>query len=107
MLIKLKVPVKVGVKYFLVDPTAPQGTAHKSVTLLSFRVDKGRLEWDMVTSDNHRLAGTLRAPQRLPFFPGAWVTPSIPLTLHDKQSEGLAMDMIFNVPSHFRVDYRV
>jgi hypothetical protein len=104
--IKLKVALKVGVPYYLIDQTAPPATAWKWVKLLSFVASNGRLEWDMVTSGNHRITGTLRGKQRLPFWPEAWICPSIPFTLHDKQADGLAPDFIFSVPSHYKIDYR-
>lgn len=106
MLIKLKVAIKVGIPYYFVDPTAPPATAFKWVKLLGFSVVNGRLEWDMLTSGNHRIAGTLRTRGSIPFWPGSWVCPNIPVTLHDKQEEGLALDFIFLIPSEYKIDYR-
>ena len=106
MLIKLKVAIKVGVPYYFVDPTAPQAAALKSIKLLDFSVKDGRLEWEIMTSCGTRIVGTLRSQQRLPFWPDSWVCPSIPVVLHDKQADGLALDFIFNVPSQYRIDYK-
>ena len=104
--LKLRVAIKIGVPYYFVDPTAPPSTAFKWLKLLSFSVLNGRLEWDMLTSCGTRITGTLRGQQRLPLCQGSWVCPSIPLTLHDKQEEGLAPDFIFNVPSEYKIDHR-
>lgn len=106
MHVKLRVAIKLDTRYYFVDPTAPPTAALKWVKLVSFSVVNGRLEWDMVTSENHCITGTLRGQQSLPLWAESWICPSIPLTLHDKQADGLAPDFIFNVPSQFKLDYK-
>ena len=106
MLLKLRIPVMVGVPYYFVDPTAPPGTAPKWVRLLSFKIENGRFEYDMESSEKHRIVGTLRSCERLELFEEGWVTPAIPVILHDKKKDGLAPDFMFAVPSQFKIEHR-
>lgn len=95
MLIKKRITLHPGVPlHFISRSPAYLGG---SLTLESFSVNSGRVEWVIRTERGVLIEGRAKGEQRLPQWPDSWITLAIPMKIHIRE-RGNAPDFIVNIP---------
>lgn len=92
---KIRVTLQPGAPYHFnsISPMYQGG----SLTLKSFKVESGRVEWFIETNRGHLIEGRAKGEREIPLWPGSWITLAIPLKIHVRDS-GNAPEFIVCIP---------
>lgn len=95
MMVKKRVTLQPGSPYNFksISPLYQSG----SLTLRSFKVESGRVEWFIETNRGHLIEGRAKGEREIPLWPESWITLAIPLKIHVRDS-GNAPEFIICIP---------